>query len=386
MRPRRAATAALTTVLTALPLASHAFDPLALVAEPITEERKRALAGLKLEAWHQQFDWRSRPPGAPGSQQRLLLDLRREWTLGGGGTAFGAQPIARVNLSNRLEWVHNDRGSETRHTLRELFVSTQATDALFLDAGRINWRNGVGYGFNPTDFLGRGTAVDQASLDPRAQRENRLGTVMLRTQYYAEAGSAALALVPSLSAQGSSNPRSPAWQRSNPKRAALLKVAPATSERTSVDLLGYWQEGERPQAGLNLTWLANDAMVLHLELARASHADSSRRNAVAAGATWTSRAGPQLTVEWLRDPRNGSRALFSRIAWNRAFDSPELTLAGFARYELDSRQRSAQLEMSWNLDARHSVSLIAGYIGEHRAADATAPLRQYATASFIRHF
>jgi hypothetical protein len=51
-----------------------------------------------------------------------------------------------------------------------------------LEVGRINVRNGVALGFNPTDFFKTGSLVDQASLDPTVVRLNRLGTVMTRFQ------------------------------------------------------------------------------------------------------------------------------------------------------------------------------------------------------------
>jgi hypothetical protein len=63
---------------------------------------------------------------------------------------------------------------------------------------RVNLRNGIALGFNPTDFFKSGTQLDQASLDPSVIREDRLGTLMVRGQSIWTGGSASIAVAPKL--------------------------------------------------------------------------------------------------------------------------------------------------------------------------------------------
>jgi len=62
------------------------------------------------------------------------------------------------------------------------YLTWEPAASTYLEAGRINLRNGAALGFNPTDFLKTRTLVGQASLDPSAARQNRLGTAMVRGQ------------------------------------------------------------------------------------------------------------------------------------------------------------------------------------------------------------
>lgn len=85
-----------------------------------------------------------------------------------------------------------------RNDLRELYVTWDVTPETFLEAGRINVRNGVAFGYNPTDFFRARTSVAQSSSDPGALRNNRLGTVMLRGQHVFDGGSFELIYAPKL--------------------------------------------------------------------------------------------------------------------------------------------------------------------------------------------
>jgi hypothetical protein len=48
----------------------------------------------------------------------------------------------------------------------------------------VNVRSGVAYGFNPTDFFRTESVTDETSDDPSVLRDNRLGTVLIRGQYF----------------------------------------------------------------------------------------------------------------------------------------------------------------------------------------------------------
>ena len=388
--PMTAARAALLAIAAlAAPATARAFDPLALEPETVVQTEPNPSRGLRAELWSQHFDWRDRPPDASGRQQRVLLDLRREWRL---------NEHVRVGLSNRAERVFVPGRDQTRNALRELYAGIDAPHGGYLDIGRINWRNGVGSGFNPTDYLREGTVIEQGSQDPRALRENRLGTVMLRAQRIGAAGSVQLALIPSLASHTGSSPTAPGWSRSNPRRAALLKLSPTLDERTTIDVLGYARAGDRPRFGANLTHLWNHSLVLHAEASTGRRvADAPHPGAAPGvsrsgpdwvfGATWASPAGPVISTELQRDAAVDARALFVRVAWDRPLGLPETDIAAFVRHDLKDRGRLWQIDLAWHLDPRHSLKLlVGGHAGPRDSAHGAIPLRRHATLAWQRHF
>ena len=122
-----------------------------------------------------------------------FLDGVDQWTL--------AKDLT-LNLSDRLGITEADGigfpSQAVRNDLREAYVSWEPAPQYYLEAGRINLRNGIALGFNPTDFFKSRTTVSQASLDPSVQRSNRLGTVMLRGQRIWDGGSLTVAYAPKL--------------------------------------------------------------------------------------------------------------------------------------------------------------------------------------------
>ena len=135
------------------------------------------------------------PPADPFDWQgRLSLDVRQRIDVADG---------LSVTFSNRFNLVAesepDDFGSDSiRNDFREGFATWQVGDGLFLELGRINVRNGVALGFNPTDFFATRTSVEQVSLDPSSTRENRLGVGMVRAQAFWTGGSAGIAYAPRL--------------------------------------------------------------------------------------------------------------------------------------------------------------------------------------------
>ena len=267
-----------------------------------------ALSGLSLQAWGQHYVG----SGANAStiSARGVLDYARTWQL---------SPRWTARLSNELDLVGGHAGanqddSHVINTLREAWAGWRSADAAtqyYIDAGRINVRNGVGSGYNPTDFFKR-NAVNRAAttLDPGALRENRMGTVMVRAQLIGEGGAFIVGVAPHLAVRAPGDPGSDtsiALDRTNGRAAAYVKWAPQLSQRVSLDVLAFGRQHERPQAGLNLSALAGDAVVLNAEwtggrriaLAGPGQATpgASWRNRGAVNVVWTTPLGPELTVE-----------------------------------------------------------------------------------------
>jgi len=373
-------------------------DPLALGVEmsPPNADPDQRL-GLKLEAWAQGMDLR-RAQGEANRMGRAVLDFRREWQVGEGG---------RWVLSDRLEAVeYSDGGADgtRRNALRELYFSVQATPSWYVDLGRINLRQGVALGYNPTDYLRENAVVMRSSQNPAALRENRLGAVMLRAQWLDDLGSAQLAVLPQLSDEDRFDDGTWALglERTNRHGAALLRLSPRTGERLALDLTGYAREGEAPQIGTNLSWTANDALLLQLEWSGGRRApvptvdaagpgDERWFNRLAAGASWTTPLGVVLSVEqhyaedalaasdW-EDWRTASgpaagrlgalrqdlqerqdllnrRYSFARLAWDRAFGLASLDLSAFVRRNTADGSAFWQAEAVWHADERWDLGL-----------------------------
>jgi hypothetical protein len=403
---------------------AQSVDPLTLKPEAVPEEAAATPLGLRVELWRQQFDVRRPSTTQPDFSNRAVLDFRHEWSVG---------KAWKLGLSDRLEYLRSSGADETRNALREIYAS-RAFGNGFVDAGRINWRNGAGAGFNPTDYLKRGAVIEQGTQNPQALRENRLGTVMLRGQALSKLGSAQLALIPDVAdaPPAEESKLAPAWDRTNSSRAALLKLAPQLGERVAADLLVYTRAGERAQVGTNLTWLMSDALLAHTEwsggkaaaLAGPNEAapPAAWKNALTAGVTWTTPLGVIATVEYqysgealtrarwaawqqtigtplerelgrLRNERSRAqaalvqRAWFMRLGWDDAFGNRDIDLGAFVRVNAFDRSRLWQVDAAWHLSERQSLRLIAGgFRGNLRSEFGSTTVRGYGSLNWMMFF
>jgi len=190
---------------------------------------------------------------------RVSLDL-----LYSGRIATGLRAV----LSNRLDAIHAT-GAEAdtqRNSLREAYLSWQpgGGDAV-IDLGRINQRNGPGYGYNPTDFFRDGSLRVITSADPFALRQNRMGSVMLRAQQLWSGGSLSLAYSPKLA----DKPSTDAWDldlgSTNNRDRAAITLGTQFSQSVNSQVLLYQERGLKPTLGANMTALLSDAAVAPLE-------------------------------------------------------------------------------------------------------------------------
>lgn len=206
------------------------------------------------------------PGGAQADwQNRLSLD---------GRVTYAPADRLSLTLSDRLTFTGDDvRGfpkrQNFRNDLREAFITGEPVSRTFLEAGRINVKNGVATGYNPTDFFKPGTQVDQSSSDPSALRENRLGTLMVRAQTLWDGGSASLIYAPKLSrapelgrAAPTLDPQFDATNHSNRVLATLdLDVADLSPQFL------VFQEGDRTRFGFNASKTIANSVVAYVEWA-----------------------------------------------------------------------------------------------------------------------
>jgi len=233
---------------------------------------------------------------------RLSLDARLDRTLAPGWRAVFAD---RLDL-NRADGVSDN---DDVNTLKEAYVSWQAQPDRVADLGRVNVRNGVAMGYNPTDFFRAGALRSVVSLDPASLRENRLGSAILRGQALWEGGSLTALYSPKLADRPSSAVFSPDLGATNQRARWLMAFSQKLSDALTPQWLLAGGAGQSAQAGLNLTALANDATVVFFEWsggrapslaaqAQLRTDDSAFRTRLASGLTYTTSNNISLTAEY----------------------------------------------------------------------------------------
>lgn len=213
-------------------------------------------------------------PNATSSRwsNRTSLDALDQWMLA---------PNVTATFSDRLSMTFADGvgfpNQVVRNDPREVYLTWEAAPQTYLEAGRINVRNGVAYGYNPTDFFRARTSVAQSSADPGAQRTNRLGTVMLRAQHIFDGGAIEIVYAPKLHKQipiGTvADSFDPKIDQTNGADRGLLAFS-FDLEEFSPQLLIYHESG-RTQFGLNISRPLGNSIIAY-----ASWAGGNAPNAI----------------------------------------------------------------------------------------------------------
>ncbi len=282
------------------------------------------------------------PPPRPADwQNRTSFDATQQWILGSRLTA---------NLSNRFNATEASSlpfptHRNLRNDFREGYVSWEPLAQSYLEAGRVNVRNGIALGFNPTDFFKTRSLVDQVSLDPSIVRQDRLGAFMTRAQYLWGGGSASLAFAPKLYEPtpietGIASGFGPRFDRTNSFDRILLTLNYDVGDFAPQALL--YREGATTRYGLNLSHGLGQSVIAYAEWAGGRQADlidraiaygkrtgsipavapsplpsdtaKDFRSDLALGASWTSSAKLTLNLEY-----HYHQAGFSAADWRRWF-------------------------------------------------------------------
>jgi hypothetical protein len=207
------------------------------------------------------------PPGpAQDWQERVFLDARGTETL---SDTLQAVYSARLNAQAEND-ITNPGGHTVRLDTRELYAVWQPAPGAFFDVGRVNLKNGVASGYNPTDFFAARAVVDPTSLDPAVLREDRLGTVMAEAQYLWSGGAAAFAYAPRLASPaplrsiGQLPELGPLFDQTNTTDRWLAKVSAKITEDFAPELLLY-HAAEETRVGGNLAQSFGRATTLYAE-------------------------------------------------------------------------------------------------------------------------
>lgn len=263
--------------------------------------------------------------------QRLSLDLQVDKTFAPGWRAVLAD---RLDL-NRQNNPEHDAGI---NSLKEAYLSWEMRPEQIFDLGRINARNGVALGYNPTDYFRSGTGRSIVSADPGSQKKNRLGSSMLRSQTLWTGGSLTALYSPKMSDQPDSATWNADWGATNNQNRWLLSLSQKLSENITPQWLLYREENRQPQLGFNLTGLLNEATVAYVEwsggrspslLSQALNRndDGSFRNKLSTGLTYTTENKLSMTLEY---QYNG--AGLNRDEWDALPRSSPAAYAQYRRY------------------------------------------------------
>jgi hypothetical protein len=240
--------------------------------------------------------------------QRLSFDLHYD-------NQFA--PSWRVVFSDRVDmsWPAVPSMSNAINTIKEAYLSWQAQPDLLFDVGRINERNGVAFGYNPTDYFKTNAVRSVVSIDPKSLKENRQGSVMLRVQKLSDASSLSVLYSPKFTnftnVTAGFNPNIAATNNEN---RWLISYSKKITEGFNPQFLAFKSEQLPIQFGLNLTGLINDATVVFLEwsggrspslLTQALRQqgtpyvdDTAFRSRFASGITYTTKNKISLTAEF----------------------------------------------------------------------------------------
>jgi hypothetical protein len=153
--------------------------------------------------------------------------------------------------------------------LKEAFLTWNIHDSGYIDVGRINCKNGVALGFNPTDYFKSHAVTTRISEDNSVLRENRLGVFMLRAQAIGERANFTAVVAPELPHE-----QDKWWtdesgsglqlQRTNRRTRLLAKAGVNGLTDFSPELL-YFHEDGRSNVGVSLTRGLGDNIVAYGE-------------------------------------------------------------------------------------------------------------------------
>ena len=309
-------------------------------------------------------------PSPPALEQRLFLDSRVEWTpLSGFSLTYSGRPELRA-----ADHIPFPTHENIRFDARELFASWRPLEGIFLDAGRINFKSGVGLGFNPTDFFRTRAVVEPLSVDPSALREDRLGTMMVRGQFVWHGGAVTAAYAPKLTSpsrlyQDTTLPSiDPMLDRTNAHNRLLLKSNFELGEDLSPEVLLYDEDGSF-RVGANLTRTFGKQLVAYAEWAGGSQS-SLTSEALSYGALTGS-------LPAIAAPASSTTSFQQDLSAGFSY-ATESRLTFWVEYHLHQAGFSRQDWQSWFAEgaARPALAPLLWYVRGH-ALEQQVPLSKH---------
>ncbi|WP_156374540.1 hypothetical protein [Pseudorhodoferax sp. Leaf274] len=348
----------------------------------------------------QQMPAPSSRSGGDRINTRAAFDLRAQQRFGNG---FGLYLSGRASATGGSL---DDRTPGKRLDLREALLSRVDGDGLAWKVGRVNLRNGVALGYNPTDFFRANTIVDTSTRDPVSLRESRLGTFMLDVQHIGESGSLQAAIAPRITkAIGLDNQPSAglAASRTNASHRLLLRAVRDLGADFSPEFLLFKESGRAPRIGASITRSIGQQATWYAEWAagkRERPIDAAIRYGVATGdlpesglrllsgagrrmaqelvvgGSWASTGNFSVNLEFLFNQNGLSRREWKELFHSRiAGQSAPSGLIWYARdhaslFQEPLARRSVFVRAQWDNIWSRGLSLVA--LGNINADDRSA--------------
>jgi hypothetical protein len=291
------------------------------------------------------------------SLQRLSLDGRFD-----GSFAPGLRAIVAERVDS--DWSGSLGGNQDVGTLKEAYVSWQPSAGTLADLGRINARQGVAYGYNPTDFFRADAIRSLVSLDPNSLRDNRLGTVMVRGEELWATGAITAAYAPRLTDRTSAGALDPDWGATNSRGRWLISMSQQLAPGWTPQWLLFSGDGQSPQAGMDITAALGSATVAYLEVTAGRSATllaqaldqpeaSALRTRASTGVTYSMANKLSLTVEYEYNGTGSSAGKWNRLAARNPEDYGRYREFALLQQDLPT-QSNAFIYASWqDLVFRH---------------------------------
>lgn len=185
-------------------------------------------------------------------QNRLLNLYNRHNTLAAeiyAGRHLTSWLVLRSTLQMRLE---NERHTQSRLALRELFLKFSPTGALDFTLGRTILKWGTGYAYNPTGVI----EPRRNPSDPSDRLRQFRGLDLAQADFYFHASSLTLVYLNTLQTGGN-------WQLANDHRLAIRLST--LFRGFDVSLIGFWEKSHRGKIGFNFTKVLGEALEIHGE-------------------------------------------------------------------------------------------------------------------------
>jgi len=281
---------------------------------------------------------------APTSGGRASFSFRCD-------VAFASQ--WRAVLSNRFDYFWGqEMSAQAVNTLKEAYVSFRGGGTQLFDVGRINVRQGTGFAYNPSDYFRADAVRAVISIDPNTLRDERLGTLMARSQTLWSSGSLTAMLAPRVSAQSNTSAISPDLGATNGERRWMVILSQRLGGDFQPQLSVAGTEHQAPQAGLNLTYLLNQATVAYVEWSGGRSAsnlalsgyygpavsgESVFRSRLSTGFTYTTPFKLSVTLEYEYDG-----AAPGRDEWNAVRSGPLAPYVQYRQYAANQGELAAR--------------------------------------------
>jgi|GEM_PF-6000737 len=230
--------------------------------------------------------------------QRLSLDQYWQYQ------AAGSQWYSR--LSSRFDTFWQQAERDSIFSLKELYSGYRWSDSWLTEIGRINLKNGVARGTNPTDFFAENAVRAVISRQPAVLREQRLGSMMVRQQWLGADSAINLLFSPRLASQPQQAIFHPDWARTNQHTQWQLSAEQNIYSGWSVSALLHQRAAQDLVFGLNLSGLARDDTVVYLEWASDSYEQSmlttNQDNRLVTGFSYSLPVPLTVSLEWQYRP------------------------------------------------------------------------------------